>query len=596
MMSWRQRLVSGPSPTWQACSWTASCQEGQDPGTRYRHWLVSAAVEAEAAAVAGKRSRMAGILFTIEQIELIRRLRASGITRDQVMMAFEQLDRLDMELGSAAPCPVMPALMPRGRSNYGGGGGGGGGGDSHGGAGGGSGGHNGLLSSSAAARSFLASREPPQCPALHQLQNASSNDSATGDCGPHNGESVASPPTTTAASSSAKLPSELTIIPISANASPQGGNEDHGGYGGSGGGGGGASSNMYPAGVVPMQYLMNPHEFLQEESGDIDELKRKGEAAILSEIRNFVMRYNIKQTMIAEMTKLSQAYVSRFFRGDIADMSERTKNTFYMWYLTCKNNPWKLAQLCPNSGVKRMVSETGDLIPLKRERFTFKSAHLAVLERYYERDPYPDAQTREQIVEECNEAVERPERPLTEREKVSLPVVNNWFNNRRKEAKKQLRQQHAAAMAAAAQAGGLGGLGSVQAALAGGGHQKSPFSVGPPLWGAPSLYPQVGSSAAALAAALPSCAAGLPTSSPHVEAPSMRGGGSDQGDSAGPEGDSDQGDSDTSQEEDSTSLPSYGHDSEPADFTTNDNNMKPVIKQEMPSSQCVSSMEQDDDG
>lgn len=65
------------------------------------------------------------------------------------------------------------------------------------------------------------------------------------------------------------------------------------------------------------------------------------------------------------------------------------------------------AQLCPNSGVKRMVSESGDLIPLKRERFTFKAAHLAVLERYYEKDPYPDSQTREQIVDECNKAVER---------------------------------------------------------------------------------------------------------------------------------------------------------------------------------------------
>lgn len=543
---------------------------------------------------------MAGILFTIEQIELIRRLRASGITRDQVMLAFEQLDRLDGELGNAGMCPVMPALMPRGRHNYGGN-------DTHGGAGGGGGGggvpergHNGMLSSSsssaAAARAYMASREPPQ------LQNASSNDSATGDCGPHNGESAASPPTTTAASGGgssgggAKLPSELTIIPISASASPQGSEDHGGGSGGYGGSGGGSVPSLYPPGVVPMQYLMNPHEFLQEESGDIDDLKRKGEAAILSEIRNFVMRYNIKQTMIAEMTKLSQAYVSRFFRGDIADMSDRTKNTFYMWYLTCKNNPWKLAQLCPNSGVKRMVSETGDLIPLKRERFTFKSAHLAVLERYYERDPYPDAQTREQIVEECNEAVERPERPLTEREKVSLPVVNNWFNNRRKEAKKQLRQQHAAAMAAAASAGGLGGLGSVPAGLGGGGgvHQKSPFSVGPPLWGAPSLYPQVGSSAAALAAALPSCAA--ITASAHVEASMRGGGGSDQGDSGGPEGDSDQGDSDTSQEEDSTSLPSYGHDSEPTDFTTGDNNLKPVIKQEMPSSQCVSSMEQDGDG
>lgn len=77
---------------------------------------------------------------------------------------------------------------------------------------------------------------------------------------------------------------------------------------------------------------------------DVEELKRKGEEALLSEIRNFVMRYNIKQTMIAEMTKMSQAYVSRFFRGDIADMSEKTKNTFYMWYLTCKNNPWKLGK------------------------------------------------------------------------------------------------------------------------------------------------------------------------------------------------------------------------------------------------------------
>ena len=55
-----------------------------------------------------------------------------------------------------------------------------------------------------------------------------------------------------------------------------------------------------------------------------------------------------------------------------------------------------------------MVSESGDLIPLKRERFTFKSAHLAILEKYYNMDPYPDSQTREQIVEECNRAMAKP--------------------------------------------------------------------------------------------------------------------------------------------------------------------------------------------
>lgn len=66
--------------------------------------------------------------------------------------------------------------------------------------------------------------------------------------------------------------------------------------------------------------------------------------AILAEIRNFVMTYNIKQTLIAEMTKMSQPYVSRFFRGDIQDMPDRTKNVFFMWYLTCKNNPLKLGK------------------------------------------------------------------------------------------------------------------------------------------------------------------------------------------------------------------------------------------------------------
>lgn len=32
--------------------------------------------------------------------------------------------------------------------------------------------------------------------------------------------------------------------------------------------------------------------------------------------------------------------------------------------------------------------------------------------------------------------------PLSERDTVTLSVVNNWFNNRRKDAKKQMRLKH----------------------------------------------------------------------------------------------------------------------------------------------------------
>ena len=45
-------------------------------------------------------------LFTIEQIELIRRLRNSGITKDQIVQAFESLERIDRELGPVYNVPV----------------------------------------------------------------------------------------------------------------------------------------------------------------------------------------------------------------------------------------------------------------------------------------------------------------------------------------------------------------------------------------------------------------------------------------------------------------------------------------------------------
>ncbi|UYV61695.1 hypothetical protein LAZ67_1005938 [Cordylochernes scorpioides] len=390
-------------------------------------------------------------LFTIEQIELIRRLRNSGITKDQVVLAFAQLDRMEAEFGRPGDVglrhPVASLLHPmplQGGQNDG---------------------PLGLLISKPLPHSnglnnhSSSLRNEPQYKMVESYSRPQSNGNSNGtlDTSLSNGGDLS--PSASVTSPTSKLPSELTIIPISSSSSPETNNhlvDNNGGLLVS------KPDNRNDEAIVPVSCIINPHELLQDEIAELEEFKKRTDMEILSEIRNFVMRYNIKQTMIAEMTKMSQAYVSRFFRGDIADMSDRTKHTFYMWYLTCKNNPWKLrvvpcldlvspsvyvspAQLCPNSGVKRMVSETGDLIPLKRERFTFKATHLAVLERYYEKDPYPDAQTREQIVEECNRALgalENRGAPLADRDRVTLPVVNNWFNNRRKEAKKQLRQQH----------------------------------------------------------------------------------------------------------------------------------------------------------
>lgn len=46
-------------------------------------------------------------VYTIEQIELIRRLRNSGLTKAQLVQAFESLERLDRELGPTYNVPVQ---------------------------------------------------------------------------------------------------------------------------------------------------------------------------------------------------------------------------------------------------------------------------------------------------------------------------------------------------------------------------------------------------------------------------------------------------------------------------------------------------------
>lgn len=45
-------------------------------------------------------------MYTIEQIELIRRLRNSGISKEQLVQAFDSLDRLDRELGPVYTIPL----------------------------------------------------------------------------------------------------------------------------------------------------------------------------------------------------------------------------------------------------------------------------------------------------------------------------------------------------------------------------------------------------------------------------------------------------------------------------------------------------------
>ncbi|XP_042188855.1 homeobox-containing protein 1 isoform X1 [Callorhinchus milii] len=70
-------------------------------------------------------------------------------------------------------------------------------------------------------------------------------------------------------------------------------------------------------------------------------------------------------------------------------------------------------------------------------RFTWRKECLTVMESYFHENQYPDEAKREEISNACNAVVQKPGKKLTETERVTPLKVYNWFANRRKEIKKR---------------------------------------------------------------------------------------------------------------------------------------------------------------
>jgi len=351
---------------------------------------------------------MNATVFTIEQVELIRALRKTGIPLDKLIYAYKELERLERE-----NCQQQHSQIKSSNNNQ--------------------------LNSSftTIAASFnnnnLSHGNNGSLSISHLNQGNNSNNNS--------------------------INSGQQLDPLSAL------NSDNLNYEQNLSNQAGNNSNLFGMGLQPSTSKLNDsssdlhnnmmHKYafqpimlpnsLTDEQNELMEFKKKGENAMLMEIRTFVAKYNIRQSMLSEMIGISQGYISRFFRGEGQDISERAKNLIYCWYLNFRRNPMKILQSCPMTvGDRKMVSESGDLLPIRRDRFIFRKQHLQVLESFFADNQYPDTHTKEQIAEECNQAAERMStRPLSDKDKVTTSIVSNWFNNRRKDAKMTRQSQDA---------------------------------------------------------------------------------------------------------------------------------------------------------
>uniref|UniRef100_A0A671SL45 Homeobox-containing protein 1 n=1 Tax=Sinocyclocheilus anshuiensis TaxID=1608454 RepID=A0A671SL45_9TELE len=70
-------------------------------------------------------------------------------------------------------------------------------------------------------------------------------------------------------------------------------------------------------------------------------------------------------------------------------------------------------------------------------RFTWRKECLAVMESYFSDNQYPDEAKREEIANACNAVIQKPGKKLSDLERVTSLKVYNWFANRRKEIKRR---------------------------------------------------------------------------------------------------------------------------------------------------------------
>ncbi|CAF0756404.1 unnamed protein product [Brachionus calyciflorus] len=335
------------------------------------------------------------LLFTVEQWELTRRLRNSGLTKEQVCQAFDDLDRMDKELGSLYNVPTSQAVNLTKQNeilnkniqlllNT----------------------QNNLIAQQQQIQSNLTPvvKTQPQ----NNIKNSSSNSESLNGNGSNNNSSCS-------------------------NSNSNNNN----------------NININAVNIVNTHFANNADP--EVENKEIEELRNKGEVAIHNEISFFVYKHDLKQSQIARMAGVNQAYVSKFLRGEFFDLSENGKTLIYRWYLRFMKNPniYLQAHNIPINSSNESISKLTKLDSSqtlsssfnnvtnisydtpKRTRFSFKPEHLLVLEKCFIENQYPDQKKREELAKLCNDA-----RPCTDREKVTEQIITHWFQNKRKITRK----------------------------------------------------------------------------------------------------------------------------------------------------------------
>ncbi|CEF64703.1 Homeobox domain and Cro/C1-type helix-turn-helix domain and Homeodomain-like and Lambda repressor-like, DNA-binding domain-containing protein [Strongyloides ratti] len=373
-------------------------------------------------------------LFTVEQLELIRRLRLTGITSDAVIEAFKTLEQFEnnLENNRLQQAAIAAMLMPGTdismnfnkiplQNSIG----------------------SNLLSSSILTNSNNQSNFDTlsQNPLLfkHLSVGSLANINNNNNNNSHNNTSSSC----TNSTSSEKSPSLISETnssssPVSLSKSGEEiikSTEDY------------PFSTSPPTsnGGRPIRSNRTPMREITtlDDPKELEEFIEKGEENCINDMRQFITQLSLRQTTVAQMTGVSQPYISKMLNGNHKELSLRCRKNIYSWYLNMKKHPEKLSSYLSDPLIRLETNTDGELIPQRRERYVFRPILIKILESFFLEAPFPDYAKRMEIAAVCNKALlkEKNGNDLLNKEIVSPQVVANWFANKRKEMKKKTTEE-----------------------------------------------------------------------------------------------------------------------------------------------------------
>ncbi|KAF0043545.1 hypothetical protein F2P81_004882 [Scophthalmus maximus] len=326
--------------------------------------------------------------FTIEQIDLLQRLRRTGITQAEVLHALDTLEHLDRQHGHKLT--HKPSYMPPSSSLS--------------------------SSSTAAATSSMTSAATQTSFPDNQLSMS-----------PNNNFDAASLPLPVPVSSPSVV---MTAVAQNGLVAVSNGR---------------LSPPRFPLGVVSGNVTAPGYGFeASEEDIDVDEkvedLMRRDSALIKEEIKSFLGNRRISQAVVAQVTGISQSRISHWLLQQGSDLSEQKKRAFFRWYQLEKTNPGAtLAMRAAPLALEDMMewqqapppfgTAPGGFRLRRGSRFTWRKECLAVMESYFSDNQYPDEAKREEIATACNGVIHKPEAAILESHGIEVQSPGGQSNS-----------------------------------------------------------------------------------------------------------------------------------------------------------------------